>query len=474
MVECLVVDDDVSQTDSLVILLRRQGYRAEGVYEADQALEFLRLHDVDLVISDLKMGEKDGIWLTRQIRSNYPETSVLITTAYGTIETAVEAVKSGAFDYILKPIQPDQFRLALDRALEWKRLQRKVRELETQLQDLERGDKFIGNSAPLVRVRQMVDRIAGSDSSVIIYGESGTGKELVAEMIHRKSRRHDHPLIIVNCGALPETLQESELFGHAKGAFTGAHKDKKGLLAEADGGTLFLDEVGELSAAAQVKLLRFLENGECRRVGDTRTEKLDVRILAATNLDLAKQVESGSFRQDLYYRLNVIPLRVPPLREIRDDIPLMARVFIEEFSAKLNKQPPQLAEESLKLLLEHPWPGNVRELRNLMERAVVVDQNEVITPSDLPEQFQTPGGSIVETGLQRRLTLREIERMYILATLRECGGSRKKAIETLGITKATLWRKLKAYGESPTNGSDDPYKCEIIDEECDDAELIEV
>lgn len=472
MLECLVVDDDASQTDSLVILLRREGYKAEGVYHADQAIAFLRQHEVDLLITDLKLGEKDGIWLTKQVKTNFPDTSVLVITAYGTIETAVEAVKSGAFDYILKPIQPEQFRMVLEKTLEWKRLQRKVRELENRLQETQRADRFLGSSHAINRVRQMVDRIATADAAVLIYGESGTGKELIAEMIHRKSRRHDHPLVIVNCGALPDTLQESELFGHVKGAFTGAHKDKKGLLSEADGGTLFLDEVGELSSAAQVKLLRFLENGECRRVGDTRTERLDVRILAATNRDLAKQVESGDFRPDLYYRLNVIPITVPPLREIRDDIPLMARVFLEEFSAKLNKKPPRLSDECLRLLLEHPWPGNVRELRNLMERAVVVDQDDLITMSDLPEHFQAPGSAVIEMGLQRRLSLKEVEKLYILSTLQECGGSRKKAGQALGITKATLWRKLKFYAESSTGELLNSYNGENA--ECDSPEPLEV
>ncbi len=449
MVEFLVVDDDVSQTDSLVILLRREGYRAEGVYAADQAMSFLRQHEVDLVISDLKLGEKDGIWLTKNVREHFPETVVLVLTAYGTIETAVEAVKAGAFDYILKPVQLDQFKIVLDRALEWGHMRRKVRELEDRLRESKSQPRFLGNSLAIARVLQLVDRIACADSSVLIYGESGTGKEIIAEMIHRKSARRDHPLVIVNCGALPETLQESELFGHIRGAFTGAHKDKKGLLAEADGGTLFLDEVGELSAAAQVKLLRFLENGECRRVGDTRTDKLDVRILAATNQDLARQVQASQFRADLYYRLNVIPISVPPLREIKEDIPLMARVFLEEFSAKLAKEPPRLSEECLRLLLEHSWPGNVRELRNLMERAVVVDQDGNITMSDLPEHLHSPGSVALEIGLRHKLSLKEVERLYILSTLEECAGSRKKAGQILGITKATLWRKLNAYAKIP-------------------------
>ncbi len=381
MIRILVVDDEVSQTDSLVILLRREGFKAEGVYDADEALGYLRQRDVDLVISDLKLGDNDGIWLTEQIRQHYPEVVVLVITAYGTIETAVQAVKGGAFDYILKPVQPEQLLIVLERALEWGQMRRKVRELEERLQEQDGHTQFLGNSPPVVRLLQLVDRIAKSDSSVLIYGESGTGKELIAERIHRHSQRADQPLVIVNCGALPETLQESELFGHVRGAFTGAMKDKKGLLSEADGGTLFLDEVGELSPSAQVKMLRFLENGECRKVGDTHTETLDVRVLAATNRDLVKSIREGQFRSDLYYRLNVIPISVPPLREIKEDIPLIARTYLEEFAAKMGKEPPRISEECLRLLCEHPWPGNVRELRNLTERAVVVDQDGVITMS---------------------------------------------------------------------------------------------
>ncbi|RJP80000.1 MAG: sigma-54-dependent Fis family transcriptional regulator [Candidatus Zixiibacteriota bacterium] len=456
-VELLVVDDDVNLTDSLVILLRREGYQAEGVYDADQALAFLRQHEVELVITDLRLGDKDGIWLTRQVRERYPDTQVLVATAYGTIETAVEAVKCGAFDYLLKPFQTAPFRLTLDRALEWGRMRRKVQELEERLKENQRSVRFLGTSAAVSRVVQLVDRVAGSDSSVLICGESGTGKELIAEMIHRKSPRRDHPLVIVNCGALPETLQESELFGHVKGAFTGAHRDKKGLLGEADGGTLFLDEVGELSPAAQVKLLRFLENGECRRVGDTRTERLDVRLLAATNRDLTLEVKETRFRADLFYRLNVIPISVPPLREIRDDIPLMARVFLEEFSQKLAKPAPRLSEECLRLLMEHSWPGNVRELRNLMERAAVVDQDGVITMSDLPDHLHDAATAFLEKGLRERLSLKDLERLYILATLEECSGSRKRAGQILGITKATLWRKLNAYAAHPTGSKVETY-----------------
>lgn len=441
----LVVDDEISQTDSLVILLRREGHKAEGVYGAEEALSHLRQHDVDLVITDLKLGYEDGIWLTEQIRTHYPETVILVITAYGTIETAVQAVKSGAFDYILKPVQPEQFRLVLERALEWGQMRRKVRELEDQLQGRQTHPRFLGNSPAVIRMLQLADRVAQSESSVLIYGESGTGKELIAERIHRNSRRSEFPLVIVNCGALPETLQESELFGHVKGAFTGALKEKKGLLAEADGGTLFLDEVGELSPQAQVKLLRFLENGECRKVGDTRTETLDVRVLAATNRDLAKSIQEGLFRADLYYRLNVIPISVPPLREIKEDIPLMARTFLEEFAGKMGKEAPRISDECLDLLCEHSWPGNVRELRNLTERAVVVDQDGVITMSDFPDHLRCRGSDLIESGLKRRLPLKEIEKLYILSTLEECGGNRKRTGQVLGITKATLWRKLNLY-----------------------------
>jgi two-component system response regulator HydG len=446
-IRILVVDDEVGQTDSLVILLRREGFKTEGVYDVDQAIGFMRQNEVDLVITDLKLGEKDGIWLTQQINQHYPEIVILVITAYGTIETAVSAIKAGAFDYILKPIQIEQLRLVLERSLQWGQMRRKVRELEDRLQEKDSQRRFLGSSPAVTRVLQLVERIAASDASVLISGESGTGKELIAEMIHRNSTRADHPLVIVNCGALPETLQESELFGHVKGAFTGAHKEKKGLLAEADGGTLFLDEVGELSPQAQVKLLRFLENGECRKVGETRTEKLDVRVIAATNRDLEDAVKVGEFRADLFYRLNVIPVTVPPLREIKDDIPLIARTFIEGFASQMANEPPKISEETLQLFNDHDWPGNVRELRNLAERAVVVDQDGVITLADLPDHLRSNGTDVIEEGVKKRLSLKEIEKRYILSTLEECDGNRKKTGLILGITKATLWRKLNQYDE---------------------------
>jgi two-component system response regulator HydG len=326
-------------------------------------------------------------------------------------------------------------------------MRKKVRELEDRLYERDLQPRFLGNSPAITRVLQLVERIAGSDASVLICGESGTGKELIAEMIHRKSNRAENPLVIVNCGALPETLQESELFGHVKGAFTGALKEKKGLLAEADGGTLFLDEVGELSPQAQVKLLRFLENGECRKVGETHTEKLDVRVLAATNRDLEESVSEGAFRADLFYRLNVIPVTVPPLREIKDDVPLIARTFIEEYASRMGKDPPKISEECLQLFNDHSWPGNVRELRNLTERAVVVDQDGVITMADLPDHLRSNGADIIDDGLKKHHSLKEIEKRYILSMLEECNGNRKKTGQILGITKATLWRKLNQYDE---------------------------
>ncbi len=441
----LVVDDDVNQADSLAILLRREGFQAHSVYHADQALSFLRRREADLVMTDLKLGEPDGVWLTEQIQRRHPETVVLIITAYGTIESAVRAVKCGAFDYILKPLRPEAIRLTLERALEWGAMRRKVRELENRLQEKNGERCYLGNSPPVLRMLQLVERVAVSDSAVLIYGESGTGKELIAQMIHAKSKRRDRPFVIVNCGALPETLQESELFGHVRGAFTGASAEKKGLLEEADGGTLFLDEVGELSPPAQVKLLRFLENGESRKVGDTKTVRLDVRVLAATNRDLDEAVNEGNFRADLYYRLNVIPIYAPPLREMREDIPLIACRFLEEFAVRMGRRTPRLSEECLRRFWEHSWPGNVRELRNLIERAVVVDQDGVITAADLPDPLRSAGGDLIETGLKEKLPLREIERRYILSMLDECRGNRRKTWEILGITKATLWRKLKTY-----------------------------
>ena len=368
-------------------------------------------------------------------------------TAYGTIEGAVEAIKSGAYDYLTKPFQPQELTLVAQRALERKGLTQRVRLLEQAVRDQDPFKDIISASPAIDEVLKMVDQVARLDSTVLITGESGTGKELVARALHALSPRKDKPLVIVNCGAIPENLQESELFGHTKGAFTGAHVDKRGLFDEAHGGTAFLDEVGELTPMAQVKMLRFLQNGEVRRVGTTASRNLDVRIIAATNRNLHKEVEGGGFREDLFYRLNVIPIELPPLRDRREDIPALALHFMRRIAERMDiRNPPPISPRAMDLLLKQPWRGNVRELENIMERASALDRDGIIGIDDLPfGDSHRNEDRIIDHARTSALTLAEIEKEYILEVLAECGGSRKNTAKRLGITTATLWRKLKLY-----------------------------
>ena len=398
-------------------------------------------------MTDLRLGGISGIEVLKRAKELFPDTEVVVMTAYGTIEGAVEAIKSGAYDYLTKPFQPQELTLVAQRALERKGLTQRVRLLEQAVRDQDPFKDIISASPAIDEVLKMVDQVARLDSTVLITGESGTGKELVARALHALSPRKDKPLVIVNCGAIPENLQESELFGHTKGAFTGAHVDKRGLFDEAHGGTAFLDEVGELTPMAQVKMLRFLQNGEVRRVGTTASRNLDVRIIAATNRNLHKEVEGGGFREDLFYRLNVIPIELPPLRDRREDIPALALHFMRRIAERMDiPNPPPISPRAMDLLLKQPWRGNVRELENIMERASALDRDGIIGIDDLPfGDSHRNEDRIIDHARTSALTLAEIEKEYILEVLAECGGSRKNTAKRLGITTATLWRKLKLY-----------------------------
>jgi DNA-binding NtrC family response regulator len=376
-----------------------------------------------------------------------PETELVVMTASGRTEEAVEAIKAGAYDYVTKPLRPPELLLVTRRALERKGLTQKVRVLEQAVRSRHPLSDIIGTSPEMSDVLRLVRQVARLDSTVLVTGESGTGKELVARALHQLSPRQDHPLVIVDCGTIPENLRESELFGHTKGAFTGAHADKRGLFEEAHGGTAFLDEIGELTPSAQVKMLRFLQDGEVRRVGATASRKLDVRIIAATNRDLEKCVEDNTFREDLYYRLNVIPIHLPALRERKEDVPLLAQHFIKAAADRAGTlPPPTLSPRALSSLVANPWRGNVRELENVLERAIALDRDGIIGLDDLavaePHKVED---RMIERARKNSLTLDQLEREYTLEILAECGGSRKKTAERLGITTATLWRKLKRY-----------------------------
>jgi two-component system response regulator PilR (NtrC family) len=404
-----------------------------------------------LVVSDLRLPDGSGLDVLRYSKSARSETQVIIVTAYATMENAVEAMRLGAYDYQLKPFKLNEMRMVVSNALEKGALIRENRALKAQLGRSALG-AMVGKSAAMRKVYELVDKVAAAKTNVIVTGESGTGKELVARAIHQQSERGKRAFVPVNCGAIPETLVESELFGYKRGAFTGANQDKTGVFEAADGGTLFLDEVGELPASAQVKLLRALQEKSITRVGDTVAIALDVRVVAATHRDLAEEVRAGRFREDLYYRLNVIPIALPPLRDRREDISLLIERFLAKFNGEQGKQISGFAPEALRLLLDYRFPGNVRELENLVERCVTLADGQVISAAVLPaEVVPTPAGeraqlSVPDTGMSLEQTLDDIERRLLLEALEKSGGVKKKAAALLGLTFRSMRYRLAKLG----------------------------
>ena len=442
----LVVDDEINIRGALVTMLEKKGYEMRGVGTAEEALEQLNASAVELVITDLKMPGIGGMALLQRLREQWPQTEVVVMTAYGSIDTAVEAMRGGAYDYLTKPIDRERFPVVVAKALERQALASENRQLRDRLEARTRFDQMVGESEPMQRVYTLVDMVADSDVTVLLTGESGTGKELVARAIHHKSPRADGPFITMNCGALPENLFESELFGYEKGAFTGAMTTKMGRFELADGGTLLLDEVGELSLKSQVDFLRVLETKEFRRLGGTKLIKVDTRIVAATNRNLEEAVKQGDFREDLYYRLNVVPIRLPPLRDRADDIPLLTERFLAEFSAQHHRAPKDLSREAMRLLRLYAWPGNIRQLRNLMERLVITVKDSVIQPEHLPEEVQASQEDVRTMVVALGTSLEQIERDVIRRTLAEVTNHREKAAKLLGISLRTLQYKIKEYG----------------------------
>jgi len=441
----LIVDDERHIREGLEKALSTDGYEVELAADGKEAMEKIEEGDIDLVITDLKMPHLSGDELMKAALEQYPYLPVIILTGHGTIENAVEAMRNGAYDYITKPLNIDKLSLIVKRALENSSLKRQNRELLNQLKKKYSFENIIGKSSAMKKVFETIELVAPSRANVLIYGESGTGKEMIADAIHHNSPRRDKPYIKVHCAALPETLLESELFGHEKGAFTGAITRKRGRFELAHTGTIFLDEVGEISPQTQVKLLRVVQEREFERVGGEQSIKIDVRIISATNKNLKEEIEKGNFREDLYYRLDVVSIHVPPLRERKDDIPLMVHKFIEEFSIENNKQIEGITNGALQALMNYKWPGNVRELRNVIESIVVLTKSKVITEQDLPsyilskdeqEALKIPAGS----------SLKEAERKLILFTLQNTGGNKSRASEILKIGRKTLHRKLSEYG----------------------------
>lgn len=451
----LVVEDQDAMRESLVIAFKDEGYQVEGVASGEEAIQRLGNNVYDLVVTDLKMKKVDGLEVLKAVKAANSSTEVVLITAYGTISTAVQAIRDGAYDYVTKPFRHQEILKVAKKALEKKVLKDRVRYLEGEIRDKYRFEGIVGNSNAMLEVLKVTSHVCRTESTVLITGESGTGKELIARAIHYNSPRKDAPFVVINCGALPENLQESELFGHVKGSFTGAVKDKMGLFQQAQKGTILLDEIGETLPSTQVKLLRFLQDGEIRPVGGNKAMYVDTRIIAATNENLEKAVESGRFRKDLFYRINVIRIHIPPLRERREDIPLLVEYFLEKILEKLNKGKKTLSNEAMSALSNYDWPGNIRELQNIIERAVALSRNEVINAEELPipvDEFVTLTKNPLEHEKKRSLivtTLSEQEKNAIIEALNKYGGNQTKVAKVLGISTTTLWRKIKKYRIKP-------------------------
>ena len=470
MAHILVIDDNDTMREGMVAVCERMGHDVIEAPSGDEGVKHLGGASLDLVLTDLKMDGLDGVGVLEAVKAHDPDIAVILVTAYASVDTAVGAMKSGAQDYVEKPVSTDKLRVRVEKALEWRNLRTAQARLEATTQVLsgardheeEQSGSFegiVGQSAPMQRLFKMIDKIAKSDTNVHVSGESGTGKELVATALHRRSTRAEGPLIKVNCGAIPETLLESELFGHEKGAFTGAVKRKLGRFELANGGTLFLDEVGEISPGMQVKLLRALQEGEIDRVGGERPVKVDVRVISATNRDLKQMVDEGSFREDLYYRLHVVPVPLPPLRERTDDIIPLARHFVDKLRRRINPSVIRLSEDAEKHLLAYHYPGNVRELENVVEQSLVFAEPPEIVVDDLPVQvsgakpkaegFRLPAGDI---GLNE--FLEAAERQMILDAYEKSGGVKTETARRLKIKTSALYYKLEKYGIGTVAGRD--------------------
>jgi len=444
----LIVDDEEGMRRLLSRVLTREGYETSTVGSGADAMRMVAGERFDLVVTDIKMPEMDGLELLQELREYEPSLPVIVMTAYGTIENAVQALRSGAYDYIAKPFETDEIKLAVAKVLERERLLAENRYLHEELEGRYDFSGIIGSSPAMQQVYEMASSVAPSNANVLITGESGTGKELLARSIHYSSQRKDKPFIVLNCAALSEGVLESELFGHEKGAFSGALDMRKGRFERADQGTLFIDEVGEMSMTAQVKLLRVIQEHEFERVGGNKTISVDVRIVAATNKVLEEQVKEGKFREDLYYRLNVVNINVPPLRSRREDVEALSRHFMEKYAAETGKKITDIAPRALSCLLAHDWPGNVRELQNAIERAVVLSKGSVLTPRDFPQGLQGDDQiclQIPEKGGSLTDILEDLERQLILQTLQREDGSQTRAAESLGIKRTTLRYKMEKY-----------------------------
>ena len=435
----LIVDDETVVRDSLGKWFSSEGYQARPVAGAREALESIQNTEYDVALIDIKMPGMDGMELQTRLREADPELTVIIMTGYASVETAVQALKHGAYDYITKPVDPDELSHLVSNAMEHRRARREVVRLRENLQEVYPSTELIGKAPAMKKVYELIEMVAPTEATVLITGESGTGKEVVARAIHSAGPRRFMPMVTIHCGALTETLLESELFGHEKGAFTGAQYRKKGKFEVADGGTVFLDEISDISLKTQTDLLRVLQEKEIVRVGGNQPIKVDFRCVAATNKNLEELVKAGTFRPDLYYRLHVFCIELPPLRDRREDIPLLVAHFLNKFCMMTSRSVPQISAEALQVLMNHEWPGNVRELENAVERALVVCRGPEIKPADFSFQFQTNG---IPTGR----TLEDVERVHIERILRETEHNLSRSARILDIDRTTLYNKLRRYG----------------------------
>ena len=439
----LIVEDEETLCESLKRVLQRDGYEVDAVNSAEAAIRNLEVTAYDLIISDILLPGIDGIELLRRIREKFPDQLVIIITAYASIETAVGALRAGAYDYVIKPIIHEEIKRIVKNALRERSLMAENIILRKQIEERYDFEKIVGESKELTSLISEVKKIANSRSNVLLLGETGTGKELVARAIHFNSARHDKPFVPINCSAIPENLLESELFGYVKGAFTGAAGSKRGLFEEAGGGTLFLDEIGELGQQLQAKLLRVIDDHEVRPLGGVQSRTVDVRIIAATNRDIVKAVREGILREDLYYRINVVTITLPPLRERKEDILILARHFLEKYSQEIGKQVQFIDDAALRILMDYNWPGNVRELRNIIERAVLITDSSAIFPEHLPEMLKITNSFLTEA-FNNTLSIEDYTKEFILRY--QSGYPEQKLADMLGITRKSLWEKRKRWG----------------------------
>jgi Nif-specific regulatory protein len=449
MARILVIDDDPDILNIIVTILEASGYEVLRASSGEEGIRLLDGRGCDIVLTDLVMPDVDGMQVLDHVVNNHPDTKCIILTGYGTIKSSVEAIKKGAFDYITKPVSASEILVVIEKAIKFSNLERENIRLKQELKRQYDFSNIIGTSQSIRRIFDIISKVADTDGTVLISGESGTGKELIARAIHYNSSRADKPMVVVNCGAIPEELLESELFGHEKGAFTGAYKTRIGRFELANGGTFFLDEISEMSPALQVKLLRVLQEQKFERVGGTRTIHVDVRIIAATNKNLTEAVNKGKFREDLYYRLNVIPIRVPPLRQRKSDIPLLVDHFLKKFQKKRERRIKGFSPEAMDVLMSYSWPGNVRELENVIKRLTILCENEVVQLQDLPEHIYRPEEAPKTQDLiqDRRIDLSEAvkdyEKRLILEALEKSNWVKSKAAKLLNINRTTLVEKMK-------------------------------